>query len=172
MFLRHKPSPFQDVFILSWALYGVYMWHIKIQKDKCKVCQDSATLLPSNQNNTTHEMRLFSIFVTLVMRKMHGFVMKTREKDSRGFSSCSSLSVGFLWNPRHIPERFCAKIQNAHGNIILSYFQESFWRLNFSGQQSTYKLASILSPKSRFLVFLSCKQSPCLKEDCGRILWV
>lgn len=109
MLLRHKPSPFQDVFILSWALCGVYMWHIKRQKDKCKVCQDSATLLPSNQNNTTHEMRLFSIFVTLVMRKMHGFVMKTREKDSRGFSSCSSLSIGFLWDPRHIPERFCAQ---------------------------------------------------------------
>lgn len=71
-------------------------------------------------------MRLFSIFVTLVIRKMNGFVMKTREKDSRGFSSCSSLSVGFLWDPRHIPERdLLSKTQNEHGSILSSHFQES-----------------------------------------------
>lgn len=171
MFLRHKPSPFQDVFIL-WALCRVYMWHIKRQKDKCKVCQDSATLLPSNQKNTTHEMRLFSIFVTLVMRNMHGFVMKTREKYSRGFSSCSSLSIGFLWDPRHIPERFYAQNSEWTWQYYFVIFSGIILKAELFRAAVYLQACLLLSPKSRFLVFLSCKQSPCLKEDCGRILWV
>lgn len=107
MFLRHT-HPFWDVFSLLWALCGVHMWHIKRLKDKFYVCQDNVTPHPPNQNNTTYEVRLFSIFVTLLIRKMDGFVVKIRERDSKGFSPFSSLAIGSLWDPRLIRDPFCA----------------------------------------------------------------
>lgn len=83
------------------------MWHIERVKDKFNVCEDNAAPPPLNQNNTRYEMRLFSIFVTLLIRKINGFVVKTRERDSEGFSSFSSLAIGSLWDPRIIHDLFC-----------------------------------------------------------------
>lgn len=123
--LPPPPAPHRDVFRLLWALCGVRMWNIKRVKDKFNVCEDNAAPPPLNWNNTTYEMRLFSIFVTLLIRKINGFVVKTRERDSEGFSSFPSLAIGSLWVPELSMTCSVPQIQNKDGSFLSSRFWES-----------------------------------------------